>query len=97
MRPGTKEEEWGERGGAASLWGGVRVRGVAKGRIRRIRRRTRPRPLGGGGRVNGGGGWARDGHFFGAPTGFPSGATAYHVPPTPCPFVSPAALSPAKV
>lgn len=35
--------------------------------------------------------------YFGAPTGFPSGATAYHVPPTPWPLVSPALVSPEKV
>ncbi len=36
-------------------------------------------------------------YFSGAPTGSPFGRTAYHVPPTPWPLVSPAALSPAKV
>lgn len=33
----------------------------------------------------------------GAPTSFPSGETAYQVPPTPCPLVSPAFASPEKV
>lgn len=33
----------------------------------------------------------------GAPTSFPSGETAYQVPPTPWPLVSPAFESPEKV
>ncbi|GHD88077.1 hypothetical protein GCM10010508_22660 [Streptomyces naganishii JCM 4654] len=35
--------------------------------------------------------------YFGAPTGFPSGETAYQVPPTPWPLMSPGTLSPEKV
>ncbi|GGT07601.1 hypothetical protein GCM10010271_07670 [Streptomyces kurssanovii] len=40
---------------------------------------------------------AQRGDYLGAPTGLPSGETAYQVPPTPWPLVSPGLESPAKV
>ena len=36
-------------------------------------------------------------NYLGAPTSFALGDTAYHVPPTPWPLVSPGCLSPEKV
>lgn len=41
--------------------------------------------------------WGGSRYSAGAPTGFPSGETAYQVPPTPWPLVCPAAVSPEKV
>lgn len=64
--------------------------GMRAAHMRPVRRHT-----GGVGRT--GRGPELRGDYLGAPTGLPSGETAYQVPPTPWPLVSPGLASPEKV